>query len=110
GHRMLHLEPGVHLEEVELGARDQELRGSRAAIAHSLRDRDRCRLEPLAQRIARARRWRLLDHLLVAPLERALALEQVERAAPAVAQDLHLHVAGAPEPLLEIPRGLAECG
>ena len=45
----------------------------------------------------------------MAPLERALALEQVERAAPAVAQDLHLDVARALEPLLEIHRGVAEC-
>jgi hypothetical protein len=37
-------------------------------------------------------RGRLLDHLLVAPLERAVALEQMHRAR-AVAEDLHLDMA-----------------
>ena len=34
GHRMLDLQPGVHLDEVELAVLPQELDRARAAIAH----------------------------------------------------------------------------
>ena len=44
------------------------------------------------------RRRRALDHLLVAPLHRAVALEQVHELAVAVAQDLHLDVPRALRP------------
>jgi hypothetical protein len=38
----------------------------------------------------------LLEHLLVAALQRAVALAQMHRAALAVAEDLHLDMARAP--------------
>ena len=58
-----------------------------------------------ADRLARgrvhARRGRLLDHLLVAALQRAVALEQVDDVAVGVAEHLHLDVARAGDVLLQ---------
>ena len=78
GDRVLDLDAGVHLEEVERPVRrQQELAGARAAIAHRLRGGHGRRAHPLAElRVHRDRR-RLLDELLVPALDRALALAQV---------------------------------
>ena len=81
GDRVLDLEAGVHLQEVEavLGRVVEELDGAGAAVV------DR----PAAARAASCRavrvasgsagRGRLLDHLLVAALDRAVALAEDER-------------------------------
>src|SRR5439155_15515165 len=52
---------------------------------------------------------RLLDELLVTPLDRALALAERDGARP-VAQHLHLDVARAPDVSLEVDVGVAEAG
>jgi hypothetical protein len=109
GDRMLDLEPRVHLEEVERVVRtEQELDRAGAAIAHRLGERHRRERQPLAQGLVHRRRRALLDHLLVAALERALALEQVDRVAAAVAQHLDLDVARALDQLVEIDRVVGE--
>ncbi len=56
------------------------------------------------------RRRRLLDDLLMAALQRALALAQVDRRAVAVGQHLHLDMPGAREEPLEQQRVVAERG
>ena len=93
GHGVLHLDAGVHLHEVELALVERGTRwcprpGSRrawqpvhAAGAHAL-----------AQLGVRRGRRRLLDDLLVAALDAALALAQVDDVAVPVAQHLHLDV------------------
>jgi hypothetical protein len=53
---------------------------------------------------------RAFDDLLVAPLHGAVALIQVVKPAMAVAQHLHLDMAGAGDHLFEIPLAIAECG
>src|SRR6185437_7552428 len=47
-------------------------------------------------------RGRLLDHLLVAALDRAVALAQMDHVAVAVGQDLDLDVAGVVQVALEV--------
>ena len=93
GDRMLDLQPRIHLHEVEpavlLG---DELDGARADVADRLRRRDR----GFAHRAAALRRHagcrRLFQHLLVAPLHRAVALEQVHGVAVRIAEHLDLDV------------------
>ena len=53
-------------------------------------------------------RRRLLDHLLVAALDRALALAQVDRVAVLVGEDLDLHVARLLDEFLHVDRVVAE--
>ena len=57
---------------------------------------DRRAAHPPAQLLGQRRRGRLLDQLLVAALDRALALAEVDDVALAVAQHLELDVARAP--------------
>src|SRR5215475_7950900 len=108
GHRMLDLDARVHLDEVEAAILVEELDGADAEIvdlAHRLGHR-------LADCLARAGieggRGAFLPDLLMAALQRAVALAEVDGAAPAVAQDLDLDMAWAGEIFLEIDRVVAE--
>ena len=99
GHRMLHLQARVHFHEVEavgaqaLAAVGDELDGAGAHIADGAGGFDR----RLAHRRAHLRRHagsgRLLDHLLMAALQRAVALEQMHHVAVAVGKHLDLDMA-----------------
>jgi hypothetical protein len=95
---MLHLQARVHLHEIEaVGAQTvagihDELNSPRPGIADRLRRAHRCGAH-LGPHLGRhAGRGRLLDHLLVPPLQRAVAFEQMHGARP-VAEDLHLDMA-----------------
>jgi copper oxidase (laccase) domain-containing protein len=57
---------------------------------------------------ATPRARRLLHHLLVPPLDRAVALEQVHHVAVLVAQHLDLDVARPHDGLLQVHRRVAE--
>ena len=84
GHRVLDLDAGVHLHEVELRRRRRGTRPCRRSRSRPPRRRcDRGLAHPLAQLRVDDRRGRLLDQLLVAALDRALAL--AERHHPAAA-------------------------
>ena len=83
GHAVLHLEPGVDLEEPELAVRrEQELRRGRVAQPDRLRDLDAQRVQLAAPFGRQAGRGRLLDQLLVAALDRAVALAQSATTVP----------------------------
>src|SRR5262249_23364520 len=93
GDRVLDLDAGVHLDEVELAVLVEELHGAGAAVADRL-----ARLHaalaheaPLADGDARGRG--LLDDLLVAALHGAVALAEVDDVAVPVRQHLELDVA-----------------
>ena len=93
--RVLHLHPGVHLQEEVLALSvEQALDGAGAGVV----DRG-CRLggdlaDPRAQLFVDRRRRRLLDQLLVAALDRAVALAEVDHVAVLVGQHLDLDVPG----------------
>ena len=106
--RMLHLQAGVHLQEPEVPAAEQELHGPGRGVADRRRGLDRRRAHRLAQVVVEGGRGRLLDDLLVAALDRALALEAVHDGALLVAQDLHLDVADLRQPALQEDRVVAE--
>ncbi len=109
GHRVLHLQPRVDLEEVERPRRiGEQLDRADADIARGAPELHRGaahRGAPL--RVDRGRR-RLLHHLLVAALDRALALVEVDDTAVAVADDLDLDVPRPLDVALEQERVVAE--
>ena len=105
---MLDLEAGVHLEEVRLTVRDEELDRAGAGVADLLAQRDRRLVQRGAQLVAEAERRRLLDDLLVATLRRAVALEEVHDVAGVVAEHLHLDVPTGLDVLLDQHRVVAE--
>jgi hypothetical protein len=102
GDRVLDLQPRVHLEEVEaLVAADDELDRARPTGSSPPSPAPPpARPSPCASR-RRGRAGRLLDHLLVAALDRALALPQVDGVAVRIAQHLDLDVARLLDELLD---------
>ena len=109
GHRMLDLQSGVHLDEVELAVFPQELDRARAAIAHVGHGlgADAAHAFPLAR--ADHGRGGFLQHLLVAALQRAVAFPQMDRMTLAVAEHLEFDVARIAEIFLDIDGVVAEC-
>ncbi len=106
---MLDLETAVHLDEVERAVRaDEELERPGVAVADRLaRARDR-RLHRLSCRRIERRRRRLLDELLVAALDRALALAERQHATGGVAEHLDLDMTSRRHELLDVDRAVAE--
>src|SRR3546814_14680568 len=94
---MFSLKPGIHFDEVEFAVFVEELDSASAAIAH-VRHR-------LAHDFAHASalfggddgRGRFLKHLLVAALQRTVALAQVNVIALAIAADLKIGRASCSE-------------
>jgi len=104
GDAVLDLQAGVDLEEVKrlAGVVVDELDRARGRVPDVAPEADR-RVEHRGTRRGGQVRGRgLLDDLLVAPLQRAVALAERHHRARAVAEDLHLDVARAVEVLLEV--------
>ena len=80
--------------KIELAGRalDDEFDGARADVADGARRGDRGFAHRVAALAGHAGRGRFLEHLLVAALDRALALEQVHVVAVRIAEDLDLDV------------------
>ena len=111
GHGVLDLDAGVHLDEDVVPVRvEQELHGARVAVADLLREADRVGAHPVAQLGRQVRGRGDLDDLLVPPLHRAVALEQVDHVALAVGEDLHLDVPRLDDRLLDEHGRVAERG
>ncbi|MCY1296405.1 hypothetical protein D9M70_457910 [compost metagenome] len=90
---MLHLQAGVHLQEVEVAlAVDNEFHGAGGVVADGLGKCDCLFAHGLAGLGVEERRGCLLDDLLVAALDRAFALAEIERVAILVAKHLDLDV------------------
>ena len=96
GHGVFDLQTGVHLHEEELvgtvGA-DDELDGAGSDVAHGLRGLAGGLADAGSGRLVEQCRGRLFDDLLVAPLQRALTLAEVDDVAVGVGHDLDLDVA-----------------
>jgi hypothetical protein len=96
GDGVLDLQPGVDLEEADhaVGA-DQVFDGAGAVVGRLLADRLRALVDAVALVVGEVRRGCLLDELLVAALQRAVAGADDDHVAVLVGQDLRLDVAGA---------------
>ena len=112
GHRVLDLEPRVHLEEGRFAAlRDEELARAGADVADLAREGEGGIRRAGARRSGvDGGRRRLLEDLLVAALERAVALAEVDAVPVGIEQDLDLDVAGALGQPLEDEPVVAEGG
>src|SRR6185312_2673968 len=111
GHRMLDLQPRVHLEEIEaLVLAGDELDSAGAVVADRLGERDRLLAHLLAGRRIEERRWRLLDDLLIAALDRAFALAEMDDVAVLVAEHLDLDMARIDDEFLDEHAVVAERG
>src|SRR3546814_6442629 len=110
---MFDLKPRVHVEEVEalarlVGARDDQHDRARAIIADGLRQRDALFAHGLAHLFGHEGRRRFLDHLLVASLDAALTLVEVEDVAVLVCEDLDLDMARSEDEYLDEDAVVAE--
>ena len=89
----------------------QEFNRARVDIAHGAGRRHRRRAHLRSARRREVRRRRLLDNLLVPPLDGAVALEEVDRVAVAIGEHLDFDVARLDQELLQvdprIPKRLA---
>ena len=109
GHAVLDLHAGVHLQEEVLAVvGEQAFDRARAAVVDRARGGDGDLAEALAQRGVDGRGRRLLDQLLVAALDRAVALAEGDDVAVAVGEDLDLDVARVGQVALEVDGRVAE--
>ncbi len=108
GHRVLHLQARVHLEEVELAVLIEELDGARVDVAAGLGDAHRGLAHRPPDVVGEVGRGALLDELLVTPLGGAVPLAEPERVAMGVRDDLHLDVARPGEVALDVALVAAE--
>src|SRR6185437_13177647 len=100
GHGMFDLQTGVHLQEVKaLVLSRDKLDGARGIVFHGPGERDRLLAHLAPRRLVQKRRRRLLDHLLIAALDRTFALAEIDDIAVLVAEHLDLDVAGIDDEL-----------
>ena len=110
-HRMLHLDPGVHLHEVEATAAiQQEFHRSGALVIDASGGSNGGFAHAAAQVGIQGRAGGLLQQFLVTALNRAVPFTQVNHVAVAVGQHLHFHVAGPIDEFLHVEAGVAEGG
>ena len=112
GDRVLDLDARIDLDEVELAGIGihQELDRAGADIVGGVRDLQRVVAQLAALHRVEIGRGRALHDLLVAALDRAVALEQMHRIAVLVAEHLHLDMARPLDQLFQIDLVLAEGG
>ncbi len=109
GNGMLDLQPGIHLEEIEVtGLVDEELQGPRILIPDGPSPRHSGRGERGAGGGREHRRRRFLHELLMAALDRALPLVKVYECSMAVPEHLNFDVTRPLEISLDIERVRAE--
>ena len=109
GHRVLDLQPRVHLQEVERPVlADDELDRPGGLVLDRAGELHRLLAHRLARRFVDERRGRLFDDFLVATLDRAFALAQIDEVAVRVAEHLDLDVARLLDELLDEDAIVAE--
>src|SRR6185437_9067359 len=109
GHRVLDLDPRVQLEEPEVASVEDEFRSTGAFVADRPGECDCGVAHPSAELRIEGGRRRLLEHLLVTALDRAVALAERDHVAVPVSEELDLDVAWPFEVALAEDRLIAEC-
>ena len=112
GDRVLDLDARVHLDEVETAGVEivEELHRAGVEVVRLAGDGQRVSGQLVALVRSEAGGRSALDDLLVAPLHRAVPLEEMDDAAAGVGQHLDLQMAGPPDEPLEVDLVLAEGG
>src|SRR6185503_10528784 len=109
GHRMLDLQTGIHFEKVEvLLLIEQKLQRSRADVADRAGALNGDPADAPARAIVHSGRRRFFENLLMAPLNRALAIVEMNDVAVIVGENLNFHVARPLDEFLDIKPGIAE--
>src|SRR5258705_10965662 len=107
---MLHLQSGVHFQKIKLasGVSYEKLNCTRPCIVHRTRNLQRRLTHPATK--VRIVDWRraLFDYLLMAPLNRTLALTKMHYVAVRIGKDLYLDVPWTFDCLLEVERRVAK--
>ena len=111
GDRMLDLDARVALDEKMFAAlrADEELDRARIHVTRRAGQADRIFEDESPKLRIEIRRRRDLDHLLIAKLDRAVALIEMNDVAVRIGEDLDLDVARPCEQLLDKHRAVAEC-
>ncbi len=110
GHRVLHLQAGVHLDEIEFAVLVQEFEGAGAAIADFQAGVDAARADRLPLLLGYAGGRSFLDDLLVAALHRAVAFAEMYGITLAVSKHLEFHVPWVFEEFLHVHNVVVERG
>src|SRR5262249_8219268 len=107
-----HLEPGVDFQEVEVAGIVviNKLDRPGGAILHRARQTKRGIEHSPAYPRAEARGRRFFNDLLIAALNRAVALTEVQYIAAAVAKDLDFDVTSTVDELFRVDAGVAKAG
>ena len=106
---MLDLQPRIHLQEIEaLVLAGDEFDRAGGIVIHGLGERDRLFAHLAAGGLVEQRRRRFLDHLLIAALDRAFALAEIDHVAVLVAEHLNFDVAGIDDEFLDENAVVAE--
>ena len=109
GDGVLHLQASVHLQEVEISLRvEQVLEGARGEVAERTCAFDAGPAHPFGQLRREHRARCFLDDLLVPTLHRTVALEQMDDVAVLVAEDLDFDVPGGFEVLFQVHGAIGE--
>ncbi|MPN33990.1 hypothetical protein SDC9_181482 [bioreactor metagenome] len=107
---MLHLNAGVHLNEVVMPFPvHQKFQRSRVGIAHPLGNFHRVVIQRPAHLLRYGEGGGELHHLLIPPLERAVPLVEMDHVSMLVAQHLNLNVLGLNQELFHEDVVVAEC-
>ena len=102
GYRMLYLNPRIHLNEIKTAVFVQKLKRTGAAITNVDTGFDAGIADFSAQLLINTGCRRLFNNFLVTPLQRAVAITQVNGVALTVGKNLNLYVTRPLEELLDI--------
>jgi hypothetical protein len=109
--RMLHLNARIYLDEAPIAAFDidEELDGPRVEVFRLARDSHGCSADFVANPSVEGNTRRYFNDLLMATLDRAVALIEMEDVPAMVSKDQNFDVFGSPDIALEengiIPKG-----
>ena len=112
GDRMLDLNPGVYFDKIKLFALyiHQKFNGASAFIPDMGANFTSQITNFTALGLAEIWRWGAFNDLLIASLNRAVALVKMIDVAVGISQNLHLDVSRTQDHFLEIALSIAECG
>src|SRR5262249_43303413 len=106
---VLHLNAGVHFNEIELAVLEEEFERPGAAIADCLAGLDAALTHDATLSRSDSRRGRFFNNFLMAALHGAIALAQMDYVAVPIGQNLELNVSRPLQEFLHVHLVVAEC-